>query len=102
MGLSIVRELSRLLGGDVSLESEFGKGSVFIVTIPVQGPTALLEEEQAAIESGSSTGLSSITSTDLTAVTAEHMDHGDDHVVGAGDQANRPKVTVKTIKPPKN
>ena len=102
LGLSIVRELSRLLGGDVSLESEFGKGSVFIVTIPVQGPTALLEEEQAAIESGSSTGLSSITSTDLTAVTAEHMDHGDDHVVGAGDQANRPKVTVKTIKPPKN
>ncbi|MEP3480413.1 MAG: HAMP domain-containing sensor histidine kinase [Fuerstiella sp.] len=102
LGLSIVRELSRLLGGDVSLESEFGKGSVFIVTIPIQGPTALLEEEQAAIESGSSTGLSSITSTDLTAVTAESMDHGDDQSVGAGDQSNRPKVTVKTIKPLKN
>src|SRR5262245_36929888 len=34
LGLSMVRELCKLLGGDVSVESELGKGSTFSVRLP--------------------------------------------------------------------
>ena len=36
LGLSITKELSKLLGGGVRVQSEFGKGSIFIVDLPIR------------------------------------------------------------------
>jgi two-component system sensor histidine kinase BarA len=44
LGLSIVRELSKLLGGDVHLQSELGRGSTFTVRLPTRLPTHLQTE----------------------------------------------------------
>ena len=36
LGLTITRRLAQMLGGDVSLESELGKGSVFTISLPAR------------------------------------------------------------------
>jgi signal transduction histidine kinase len=53
LGLSIVRELCRLLGGDVSLESQLGRGSRFTVRLPMR----LELEDDAETPSGATRGV---------------------------------------------
>jgi signal transduction histidine kinase len=37
LGLYLSKKIANLLGGDIKAESEFGKGSVFIFTLPLKG-----------------------------------------------------------------
>lgn len=48
LGLPISRRLARLLGGDITVESEIGKGSTFTVWLPAEIPES--EREPARQE----------------------------------------------------
>jgi two-component system, NarL family, sensor histidine kinase BarA len=50
LGLSIVKEIARLLGGEVFLESEFGKGSTFTVRLPLELSCPLERPEETAFD----------------------------------------------------
>ena len=51
LGLTISKELSRLLGGEIHIQSTEGKGSIFKVYVPVDLPNAPIREMKDAMSS---------------------------------------------------
>ncbi|HET6883227.1 MAG TPA: ATP-binding protein [Pirellulales bacterium] len=70
LGLSIVKELCKLLGGDISAQSELGKGSTFTVRLPWQVPIgAAVMDEAFSGEAGD--GGSHLTREEFAGLRAE-------------------------------
>ena len=55
LGLSISRRLARLLGGDIVVESELGKGSAFTLWLPVDPADLKTAEEHQSLRESSGT-----------------------------------------------
>ena len=53
LGLAFSRQIARVMGGDILLESEFGKGSTFTVRLPLEPASGENEPSNAVMKTDS-------------------------------------------------
>ncbi len=93
IGLAFVRELVVLHGGDVELESTPGRGSRFVVRLPVTSPGGVAAASPLASPLASSVGSSMLQATREEAERWAAADSPHEEPAGAG-QGVRPRVLV--------
>ena len=95
LGLAITRELCRMMGGDVTVTSEIGKGSTFTVRLPLSAPSVVARQEAGETDMSSDECVLVIDD-DLTArdLIADHLRQAGFAVItaaGGGEGLKRAK-----------